>query len=142
VGVRPGLQRDPQGKVRWGRRDIRHQQNIRRFIVASRGDPHSLHLDDRRLSSGHLIEDHNTSSSVARSSSSLGLFSRIDQDFRPVASPLLLRVPGPLGQRRGAGRVGSRTTSATVLWRGPERPDQPDPLPWEMWARPVGFMRR
>jgi hypothetical protein len=119
----------PIGQSSSGRRDIRHQRDIRRFIVASRGDPRSLHLGDRRLSSGHLIEDHSTSSSVARSSSSLGLFSRTDQDFRPVASPLLLRVPGLLGRRRGVGRVGSRTTSATVLWRGPERPDQPDPLP-------------
>ena len=97
--------------------------------MASRGDPRSLHLDDRRLSSGHLIEDHNTSSSVTRSSSILGLFSRTDQDFRPVANPLLLLVPGLLGRRRGAGRVGRRTTSVNVLWRGPERPDQPDPLP-------------
>jgi hypothetical protein len=119
----------PTGQSSSGTRDIRHQRDIRRFIEASRGDPRSLHLDDRRLSSGHLIEDHSTSSSVVRSSSSLGLFSRTDQDFRPVASPLLLRVPGLLGRRRGAGRVGSRTTSATVLWRGPERPDQPDPLP-------------
>ena len=129
MGVRPGLQRDPQGRVHRGRRDIRHQRDIRRFIVASRGDPHSLHLGDRRLSSGHLIEDHSTSGSVAHSTSSLGLFSRTDQDFRPVASPLLLRVPGLLDRRRGAGRVGSRITSATVLWRGLERPDQPDPLP-------------
>jgi hypothetical protein len=142
VGVRPGLQRDPQGRVHRGRRDIRHQRDIRRDIVASRGDPGSLHLDDRRLSSRQLIEDHNTSSSVARSNSSLVLFSRTDQDFRSVASPLLLRVPGLLGRRRGVGRVGSRTTSATVLWRGPERPDQPDPLPWEIWARPIGYMQR
>jgi hypothetical protein len=98
--------------------------------------------DDRHLSSGHLIEDHSTSSSVARSSSSLGLFSRTDQGSRPVGSHLLLRVPGLLGRRRGVGRVGSHTTSATVLWRGPEHPDQPDPLQWEIWARPIGFMQR
>jgi hypothetical protein len=132
--------RPARDRVHRGRRDIRHQRDIHRDIVASRGDPRSLHLDDRRLSSGHLIKDHSTSSSVARSSSSLGLFSRTDQGFRPVASPLLLRVPGLLGRRRGTGRVGSRTTSATVLWRGPERLDQPDPLPWEIWARPIGFM--
>jgi hypothetical protein len=83
-----------------------------------------------------------TSSSVARSSSSLGLFSRTDQGFRPVGRCLLLRVPGLLGQRRGVGRVGSHTTSATVLWRGPGRLDQPDPLPWEIWARPIGFMQQ
>ena len=142
MGVRLGLQRDPQGKVHRGRRDIRHQRDIRRFIVASRGDPRSLHLDDRRLSSGHLIEDHSTSSSVARSSSSLGLFSRTDQDFRPVASPLLLRVPGLLGRRRGVGHVGSHTTSVTTLWRGLEHLDQLDPLPWEIWTRPIGSMQQ
>jgi hypothetical protein len=121
-----------------------HQTPARRApdIAASRGDPRSLHLDSRRLSSGPLIEDHSTSSSIARSSSSLGLFSRTDQGFRPVGSHLLLWVPGLLGRRRGVGCVGSHTTSAIVLWRGPERPDQPDPLPWEMWARPIGFMQR
>jgi hypothetical protein len=108
-------------------------------ILASRGDPLSLHLDDRCLSSGHLIEDHSTSNSVARSSSSLGLFSRTDQGSRPVGRHLLLRVPGLLGRRRGVGCVGSHTTSATVLWRGPECLDQPDPLQWEIWARPIGF---
>jgi hypothetical protein len=142
VGVRPGLQRDLQGRVHLVRRSSRHQRDIRRDIVASRGDPHSLHLDDHHLSSGHLIEDHSTSSSVARSSSSLGLFSRTDQVSRPVGSHLLLRVPGLLGRRRGVGHVGSHTTSATVLWRGPERPDQPDPLQWEIWARPIGFTQR
>jgi hypothetical protein len=120
-----------------------HQTPARhtRDIVASRGDPRSLHLDDRRLSSGHLTEDHSSSSSVARSSS-LDLFSRTDQGSRPVGSLLLLRAPGLLGRRRGVGRVGSHTTSAIVLWRGPERPDQPDQLQWEIWARPIGFMQR
>jgi hypothetical protein len=89
----------------------------------------------------HLIGDHSISNSVARSSSSLGLFSRTDQGSRPVGRHLLLRVPGLLGRRRGVGHVGSHTTSATVLWRGPECPDQPDPLPWEIWARPIGFMQ-
>jgi hypothetical protein len=82
-----------------------------------------------------------SSSSVARSSS-LDLFSRTDQGFRPVGSHLLLRAPGLLGRRRGVGRVGSHTTSAIVLWRGPERPDQSDLLQWEIWARPIGFMQR
>jgi hypothetical protein len=142
VGVRPGLQRDPQGKVHLVRRSIRHQRDIRWDTVASRGDPLLLHPDDRRLSSGHLIKDHSTSSSVARSSSSLGLFSRTDQGFRPVDNHLLLEVPGLLGRRRGVGHVGSHTTSATVLWRGLGHPDQSDPLPWEIWARPIGFMQQ
>jgi hypothetical protein len=141
VGVRPGLQRDQQGRVHLEHHSIRHQRDIRRDIVASRGDPLSLHPDDRRLSSGHLIGDHNISSNVARSSNSLGLFSRTDQGSRPVGHHLLLRVPGLLGRRRGVGRVGSHTTSVTVLWRGPECPDQPDPLQWEIWARPIGFMQ-
>jgi hypothetical protein len=89
---------------------------------------------------GTLSRDHNISSSVARSSSSLGLFSRTDLSSRPMGRHLLLRVPGLLGQRRGVGRVGSHTTSTTVLCRGPECLDQPDPLPWEIWARPIGFM--
>jgi hypothetical protein len=82
--------------------------------MASRGDPLSLHLDDRHLSSGHLIGDHNINSSVDHSNNILGLFSRIDQDSRPVGHHLLLRVPGLLGQRRGVGHVGSHTTSATA----------------------------
>jgi hypothetical protein len=142
VGVRPELQRDLQGRVHLVRRSSRHQRDIRRGIVASRGDPLLLHHDDRRLSSGHLTEDHSSSNNVARSSSSLGLFSRTDQGFRPVGSHLLLRVPGLLGRRRGVGRVGSHTTSVIVLWRGPEHPDQLDPLQWEIWARPIGFTQR
>jgi hypothetical protein len=132
----------PAGQGSLVHRSIRHRRDIRRDIVASRGDPRSLHLDDRHLSSGHLTEDHSSSSSVARSSSSLGLFSRTDQVSRPVGRHLLLRVPGLLGRRRGVGRVGSHTTSAIVLWRGPECPDQPDLLQWEIWARPIGFMQR
>jgi hypothetical protein len=54
---------------------------------------------------------------------------------------LLLRVPGVLDRRRGVGRVGSHTTSATAQWRGLEHLDQLDPLPWEIWARPIGFMQ-
>ena len=122
-------------------RNIRHQRDIRWDIVASRGDPLLLHPDDRRLSSEHLIEDHSTSSSVARRSSSLGLFNRTDLDSRPVGRHLLLRVPGLLGRRRGVGHVGSHTTSETVLWRGPGHPNQPDLLQWEIWARPIGFMQ-
>jgi hypothetical protein len=142
VGVRPGLQRDLQGRVHLVRRSSRHQRDTHRGIVASRGDPLLLHHDDRHLSSGHLTEDHSSSISVARSSSSLGLFSRTDQVSRPVGRHLLLRVPGLLGRRRGVGHVGSHTTNATVLWRGPGRPDQLDLLQWEIWARPIGFMQR
>jgi hypothetical protein len=141
VGVRPGLQRDQQGRFHLEHSSTRHQRDIRWDIMASRGDPLSLHPDDHRLSSRHLIGDHRISSNVARSSNSLGLFSRTDQGSRPVGRHLLLRVPGLLGQRRGVGRVGSHTTSTTVLWRGPEHPDQQDPLPWEIWARPIGFMQ-
>jgi hypothetical protein len=71
-----------------------------------------------------------TTASIAASpaaSNSLGLFSRTDQGSRLVGRHLLLRVPGLLGRRRGVGRVGSHTTSATVLWRGPEHLDQPGP---------------
>ena len=89
MGVRPGLQQDLQGRVPLVHRSIRHRREIRRDIVVSKGDPRSLHLYDHRLSSRHLIKDH--------SSSSLGLFSRTDQGFRPVGSHLLLRVPGLLG---------------------------------------------
>jgi hypothetical protein len=142
VGVRPGLQRDQQCRVHLVHRYIRHQRDIRRDVVASREDPLSLHPDDHRLSSGNLIGDHISSSSVAHSSTSLGLFSGTDLGSRSVGRHLLLRVPGLLGRRRGVGRVGNHTTSVTVLWRGLECPDQPDPLPWEIWARPIGFMRR
>jgi hypothetical protein len=90
----------------------------------------------------HLIGDHNISNNIAHSSNSLGLFSRIDQGSRLVGHHLLLRVPGLLGRRRGVGRVGSHTTSVIVLWRGPEHLDQSDPLPWEIWARPIEFMQR
>jgi hypothetical protein len=51
VGVRPGLQRDQQGRVHLVHRSIRPQRDIRRDIVASREDPLSLHPDDRHLSS-------------------------------------------------------------------------------------------
>jgi hypothetical protein len=142
VGVRPGLQQDQQGRCHLVHNSIRHQPDIRQGIVASRGDPLSLHLGDRCLSSGHLIGDHNINNNVDRNNNSLGLFSRTDQDSRPVGRHLLLRVPGLLGRRRGVGRVGSHTTSVTALWRGLEHLDQLDPLPWEIWARPIGFMQR
>jgi hypothetical protein len=141
VGVRPGPQRDLQDRVHLVRRSSRRQRDVRRDIVVSRGGPRSLRLDDRRLSSGRLTEDHSSSSSIARRSS-LDLFSRTDQGFRSAGHLLLLRAPGLLGRRRGVGRVGSHTTSAIVLWRGPERPDQPDQLQWEIWARPIGFTQR
>ena len=143
MGVRPGLQRDLQGKVHLVRRSSRRQRYTHRGIVASRGDLLLLPHDDRHLSSGHRTEDYSSSSSVASSSSnSLDLFSRTDQGFRQVGNRLLLRAPGLLGRRRGAGRVGSHTTSVIVLWRGPERPDQTDQLQWETWAKPIGFMQR
>jgi hypothetical protein len=141
VGVRPRLQRDQQGRVHLEHRSIRHQRDIRRDIVASRGDPPSLHLDDHCLISDHLIGDHNISSSVACNNNRLGMFSRTDKGSRLMGHHLLLRVPGLLGRRRGVGCVGSHTTSVTVLWRGPECLDQPDPLQWEIWARPIGFMQ-
>jgi hypothetical protein len=107
--------RDQQGRCHLVHSSIRHQPDIRQDIVASRGDPLSLHLDDRRLSSGHLIGDHNINNNVDRNNNSLGLFSRTDQDSRPVGHHLLLRVPGVLDRRRGVGRVGSHTTSTTAL---------------------------
>jgi hypothetical protein len=54
---------------------------------------------------------------------------------------LRLREIGVLDQRRGVGSIGRHTTNATVPWRGPERLDQQDPLPWEIWERPIGFMQ-
>jgi hypothetical protein len=139
VGVRPGLQRDLQGRVHLVRRSSRRQGDVRRDIMVSIGDPRSLRLDDRRLGSGDPTEDHSSSSNVARNSSS-DMFSRTNQGFRPVGRLLLLRAPGLLGRRRDVGHVGSHTTSVIVLWRGPERLDQPDLLQWEIWARPIGFM--
>jgi hypothetical protein len=142
VGVRPGLQRDLSGRVHLVRHSSKHQRETRRGIMASRGDPLLLHHDDLRLSSRHLTKDHSSSSSVARNNSHLGLFNRTDQVSKPVGRHLLLRVPGLLGRRRGVGRVGSHTTSATVLWRGPGHLDQLDLLQWEIWARPIRFMQR
>jgi hypothetical protein len=142
VGVRPGLQRDQQDRFHLEHSSTRHQRDIRWDIVASRGDPFSPHPDDRHLSSGHLTGDHSIGSNVAHNNNSLALFNITDQGSRPVGRHLLLRVPGLLGRRRGVGCVGSHTTNATVLWRGPERPDQQDPLPWEIWARPIGFTQR
>jgi hypothetical protein len=141
VGVREGLQRDQQGRCHLVCNNIRHQPDIHQDIMASRGDPLSLHLDDQCLSSGHLIGDHNINNNVDRNNNSLGLFSRTNQDSRPVGRHLLLQVPGVLDRRRGVGHVGSHTTSATTQWRGLEHLDQPDPLPWEIWARPIGFMQ-
>jgi hypothetical protein len=140
-GVRAGLQRDQQGRCHLVHNNIRHQLDIRQDIVASREDPLSLHLGDQCLSSGLLTGDHNISNNVDHNNNSLGLFNRTDQDSRPVGHQLLLRVPGVLDRRRGVGHVGSHTTSATAQWRGLEHLDQPDPLPWEIWARPIGFMQ-
>jgi hypothetical protein len=96
VGVRLGLQRDQQGRFHLEHSNIRHQPDIRRDIVASRGDPLSLHPNDRCLSR-HLIGDHNINSSIARSNNSLGLFSRTDQGSRPVgpSSTSGTRTTGP-----------------------------------------------
>jgi hypothetical protein len=112
-------------------------------IVASREDPLSLHLDDQHLNSRLLTKDHKyINNNVDCSSNNLGLFSRTDQDSRLVGHQLLLRVPGVLDRRRGVGHVGSHTTNATVQWRGLEHLDQPDPLSWEIWARPIRFMEQ
>jgi hypothetical protein len=140
--VRPGLQRDQQGRVHLEHYSTRHQRDMLWDIVASKGDPLPLHPSEPHLNSGHLIGDHNISSNVAHNNSNLGLFSRTDQGSRPVGCHLLLQVPGLLSRRRGVGHVGSHTTSKTVLWRGPEHPDQPDPLQWDIWARPIRFMQR
>jgi hypothetical protein len=53
---------------------------------------------------------------------------------------LLLQIPVLLDRRKCVGRVGSHTTSMIARWRGLDCPDQPDPLPWEIWARPIEFM--
>jgi hypothetical protein len=125
------------------RRSSRRQRDTCRGIVASRGDPLLLPHDDRHLSSGHRTEDHSSSNNSVASSSngSLDLFSRTDQGFRLVGNHLLFQAPGLRGQRRGVGCVGSHTTSAIVLWRGPGHPDQLDLLQWEIWAMPIGFMQ-
>jgi hypothetical protein len=46
--------------------------------MASIEDLLSLHLNDRRLSSGHLIGDHNINNNVDRNNNSLGLFNKKD----------------------------------------------------------------
>jgi hypothetical protein len=129
------------GRCHLVRSSIRHQLDIHQDIVASREDPLSLHLDDQRLSSRLLTEDHNINNNVDRSNNNLGLFSRTDQGSRLVGRQLLLRVPGVLDRRKGVGHVGSHITSVTTQWRGLEHLDQPDPLPWEIWARPIRFMQ-
>jgi hypothetical protein len=93
VGVRPRLQRDQHGRVHLEHYSIRHQRDICQNIVASIGDPLSLHPDDRRLSSRHLIGDHIFSNNVTHNNISLGLFSRTDQGSRLVGHHLLLQVP-------------------------------------------------
>jgi hypothetical protein len=141
VGFREGLQRDQQGRCHLVCNNIRHQLDIHQDIVASREDPLSLHLVTKCLNSGLLTEDHNTNNNVDRNNNSLGLFSRTDQGSRPVGRQLLLRVPGVLDRRKGVGHVGSHITSVTAQWRGLEHLDQSDPLPWEIWARPIRFMQ-
>ena len=115
--------------------NIRHQPDIHHDIVASRGDPLSLYLSDQCLSRGHLIGDHCINNS-------LGLFNRTNQDSRSVGCHLLLWVPRVLDQRRGVGRVESHTANVTTQWKGLECPNLPDPIPWEIWARPIRFMQR
>jgi hypothetical protein len=141
VGVRPGLQRDQQGRVHLEHSSTRHQRDIRGISWL----PEGIHFHYTPMTDASAVDTLSgttTSATTSPAASSLGLFSRTDQGSRPVGHHLLLRVPGLLGRRRGVGHVGSHTTSATVLWRGPERPDQPDPLPWEIWARPIRFMQR
>jgi hypothetical protein len=89
-GVRPGLQRDQQGRSHLEHNNTKHQRDIHRGIVASRVDPLSLHPGDHRLSSGHLIGDHSINNTVSRSSNSLSLFSSTNQGSRPVGCHLLL----------------------------------------------------
>jgi hypothetical protein len=83
----------PAGMCHPVRSSIRHQPDIRQDIVASREDALSLHLGDQHLSSRLLTGDHSISCNVDHNSSNLGLFSRIDQDSRPVGRQLLHRVP-------------------------------------------------
>jgi hypothetical protein len=143
VGVRLGLQRDQQGRFHLEHSSTRHQRDIRQDIVASRGDPLSLHLDDHRLSSGHLIGDNSISSNIAHN----------NNQFRPVQQNRLgFQAGGP-----SSSTSGTRTTRPKKgCWTCGEphyqrdcpvertrlHPDHPDPLPWEIWARPIRFMQR
>jgi hypothetical protein len=142
VGVRAGLQQNPRDMCHLVCSSIRHQLDIHQDTMASKEDPLSLHLGDQCLSSKILTVDHSTNNNVDRCSSSLGLFSRTDQGSMPVGLRLILWVPGVLDRRKGVGHVGNHITSVTAQWRGPEDLDQPDPLPWEIWARPLRFLQR
>jgi hypothetical protein len=142
AGVIAGLHRDQRGRCHLVHENIRHQLDIQQNIVDSREHPISLHLGDQCLSSRLLTEDHITNNNVDRKNNSLGLSSRTDQGSRPVGRQLLLQVPRVLDRRKGVGHVGNHITNATAQWRGPEHLDQSDPLPWDIWARPIGFMQQ
>jgi hypothetical protein len=122
--------------------NIKHQLDIHQDIVASREDPLSLHLGGQRFSSGLLTKDHNTSSNVDRSNNSLSMFSRTNQGSRSLGRQLLLQVPRVMERRKGVRNVGSHITNVIAQWRGSEHLDHSDPLPWEIWARPIRFMQR
>jgi hypothetical protein len=89
-----------------------------------------------------MHSNHNTNKNVEHNSSSLSIFNKINQGSRLVGHQLLLWVPGILDQRKGVGNVESRITNFTTQWRGPEILDQPDPLSWDIWERPIGFMQQ
>jgi hypothetical protein len=139
VGVRPGLHETSRAGFIWSTAASDTSQTYARISWLLEGI-HFHYTLVTDASAADTLSGTTTSTVTSTNNNSLGLFSRTDQDSRPVGHHLLLRVPGLLGQRRGVGHVGSHTTSATALWRGPEHPDQPDPLPWEIWARPIGFM--
>jgi hypothetical protein len=48
----------------------------------------------------------------------------------------------PATIEHGSRRRVMGTVRGTVLGRGLEHLDQSDPLPWEIWARPIRFMQR
>ena len=84
MGIKEGLQQDQRDRCHLVRSSIRHQLDIHQDIVASREDPHSLHLGDQCLSSRLLTEDHNTNNNIDCSRNSLGMFSIIDEGSRLV----------------------------------------------------------
>jgi hypothetical protein len=133
----------PAGQASSG---AQQHQTPARHSPGYRGTPERIHFHYTSMTNtsaaGLLTEDHNTSNNVDRNNNSLGMFSRTDQGSRPVGRQLLLQVPGVLDRRKGVGHVESHITSMTAQLRGPEHLDQSDPLPWEIWARPIGFMQR
>jgi len=142
VGVRVGLQRGQQGRCHPVCCSIRHQQDICHDIMASRVDPLSINLGDQCLSSGLIIGEQNINNNIDRINNSLGPFNRTNRDSRLVGRQLLLGVQGELDKKRSVGHVGRHTTSVTAQWRGLKDLYHPNPLSWEIWARPIGFMPR